>query len=51
LLGLVLARQQLAAQELPDGRFRERLYEDVAARTLETGEARVAAELIELRRS
>ena len=49
-LRLVLARQQLAAQELADRRFRDRLDEDVAARPLEIGEPRVAAELIELLR-
>src|SRR5262249_22138436 len=47
-LELVLTRHELAAQELADRRLRYRLDEDVAPRPLEIGEARGAAELIEL---
>src|SRR5262252_8156480 len=49
-LRLVFARHELAAQELADRRFRNRLDERVAPRPLETGEPRRAAELIELLR-
>src|SRR5262249_27579556 len=47
-LQLVFTRHELAAQELADGRFRDRLDEDVAPRPFEIGEPRGAAELIEL---
>ena len=46
-LGLVLTRHQLAAQELADGRFRNVVDKNVAARPLEIGQARFAAELVE----
>src|SRR5215813_327373 len=47
-LELVFTRHELAAQELADGRLRDRRDEDVAPRPLEIGEPRAAAELIEL---
>src|SRR5262249_3367720 len=47
-LQLVFTRHELAAQELADGRFWDRLDEDVAPRPFEIGEPRGAAELIEL---
>src|SRR5262249_52623873 len=46
----VFARHELAAQELADRRFRDRLDERVAPRPLEIGEPRRTAELIELLR-
>src|SRR5215510_9922286 len=46
-LQLVFTRHELAAQELADGRFRDRLDEDVAPRPFEIGEPRGAAESIE----
>ena len=45
---LVFARDQLAAQQLADRRFRDRLDEHIAARPLEFGKAGRAAILVEL---
>ena len=45
---LVFTSHQLAAQELSDRRFRDGLDEDIASRPLEIGEARAAAEKIEI---
>src|SRR6516225_5327415 len=47
-LQLVFTRHELTAQELADGRLRDRRDEDVAPRPFEIGEPRGAAELIEL---
>ena len=45
---LVFARDQLAAQQLADRRFRDGLDEHIAARPLEVGEAGCAAVLVEI---
>src|SRR5215831_19222256 len=47
-LGLVFARHELSAQQLADGRARDRLDEDVTSRPLEVGESRRATEFLEL---
>ena len=50
LLGLILAGDELAAQELADGGFRQGVHENKAPRTLEVGQPGAAAVIVKLLR-